>query len=43
LFDARRSTVVLDIDAETGMVVMFLVFHLVYGVVLGAWLGAGVL
>ncbi len=35
--------VVLDIDAEMGMVVLFLVFHLVYGVVLGAWLGAGVL
>lgn len=35
--------VVLDIDAELPMVGMFLLFHLVYGVVLGAWLGAGVL
>jgi len=35
--------VVLDIDAEPKMVGMFLVFHLVYGVVLGAWLQLGVL
>jgi hypothetical protein len=35
--------VVLDLDAEMGMVAMFLFFHLVYGVVLGGWLGAGVL
>jgi len=35
--------VVLDIDAELPMVGMFLLFHLVYGVVLGAWLGAGIL
>lgn len=35
--------VVLDIDADLPMVGMFLLFHLVYGVVLGAWLGAGVL
>lgn len=35
--------VVLDIDAELPMVAMFLVFHLIYGVVLGAWFGAGLL
>lgn len=35
--------VVLDIDAELPMVGAFLSFHLVYGIVLGAWLGAGVL
>lgn len=30
--------VVLDIDTEMPMVPMFLLFHLVYGVVLGVWL-----
>ncbi len=35
--------VVLDIDAGMSMVAMFLLFHVVYGVVLGAWFGAGVL
>jgi len=35
--------VVLDMDPDPGQVGGFLVFHLVYGGVLGAWLGAGVL
>jgi len=35
--------VVLDLDAEPGMVATFLFFHLVYGIVLGGWFGAGVL
>jgi hypothetical protein len=35
--------VVLDLDVEPPQVAMFLFFHLVYGVVLGAWVGAGVL
>lgn len=34
--------VVLDLDAEPRMVGMFLIFHLVYGGVLGAVLGIGV-
>ncbi|MFB6104678.1 MAG: hypothetical protein ABEJ57_06295 [Halobacteriaceae archaeon] len=35
--------IVLDMDPEPGQVVGFLVFHLIYGVVVGAWLGAGLL
>lgn len=35
--------VVLDVDPEPADVVQFLFFHLVYGGVLGAWLGVGVL
>lgn len=35
--------VVLDVDADVQMVGMFLFFHLVYGAVLGAWLGYGIL
>jgi hypothetical protein len=35
--------VVLDIDAEMPMVAMFLLFHLIYGGVLGVWLQLGVL
>jgi len=35
--------VVLDIDAEMPMVAMFLLFHLIYGAVLGVWLQLGVL
>lgn len=35
--------IVLDIDAEPIAVGLFLLFHLVYGVVLGAWLGLGIL
>ncbi|MFB6137931.1 MAG: hypothetical protein ABEJ42_06270 [Halobacteriaceae archaeon] len=34
---------VLGLSPEPKMVGMFLFFHLVYGAVLGAWLGAGVL
>lgn len=34
---------VLGLDADKRMVGMFLVFHLVYGAVLGAWLGLGIL
>jgi hypothetical protein len=34
--------VVLDLDAEPRMVGMFLIFHLVYGGVLGAVLGVGI-
>jgi len=34
--------VVLDIDAEMPMVAMFLLFHLIYGGVLGVWLQLGV-
>jgi len=34
---------ILDMDAEPPEIGMFLFFHLVYGVVLGAFLGAGVL
>jgi hypothetical protein len=33
--------VVLDIDPEVSMVATFLLFHLVYGGVFGAWLGVG--
>jgi hypothetical protein len=35
--------IVLDMDPEPADVVQFLLFHLVYGAVLGAWVGAGVL
>jgi len=35
--------VVLDLDPEMPMVAMFLVFHLIYGGVLGVWLQLGVL
>jgi len=35
--------VVLDLDPEMPMVAMFLLFHLIYGVVLGVWLQLGVL
>lgn len=35
--------VVLAIDAEPTQVGLFLLFHLVYGVVLGGWMGVGVL
>jgi uncharacterized membrane protein len=35
--------VVLDLDPEMPMVATFLLFHLVYGGVLGAWLQLGVL
>ncbi|MDY6819684.1 MAG: hypothetical protein SVG88_13575, partial [Halobacteriales archaeon] len=31
--------IVLDIDAEPPQVAMFLLFHLIYGGVLGAWVG----
>jgi hypothetical protein len=33
--------VVLDLDPEMPMVAMFLLFHLIYGVVLGVWLQLG--
>jgi hypothetical protein len=36
-------TVVLDIDAELPTVARFLLFHLVYGAVLGGWLRVGLL
>jgi len=35
--------VVLDLDPEMPMVAMFLLFHLIYGAVLGVWLQLGVL
>ncbi|WP_435178758.1 hypothetical protein [Halorussus sp. AFM4] len=35
--------IVLDLDAEMKIVGMFLFFHLVYGVVLGAWTGLNIL
>jgi hypothetical protein len=35
--------VVLDIGAEIPMVAMFLLFHLIYGGVLGVWLQLGML
>lgn len=35
--------IVLGLDADRKMVGMFLFFHLVYGAVLGVWLGYGVL
>jgi hypothetical protein len=35
--------VVLRMDAEPKQAALFALFHLVYGVVLGAWLGVGVL
>lgn len=35
--------VVLGLDAEIRQVALFFVFHLVYGVVLGAWVGLAVL
>jgi hypothetical protein len=35
--------IVLDLDPEMPMVALFLVFHLIYGVVLGAWLQLGFL
>lgn len=35
--------IVLDMDAEMRQVGMFLFFHLVYGAVLGAWVGFGFL
>ena len=35
--------VVLGMDAEMRQIVLFLVFHLIYGVVLGAWVGLAVL
>lgn len=35
--------IVLDMDPEPADVGQFLFFHLVYGAVLGAWLGVGVL
>lgn len=35
--------VVLDMDPEPADIGLFLFFHLVYGGVLGAWVGAGVL
>jgi hypothetical protein len=35
--------IVLDMDPEPADVVQFLVFHLVYGAVLGAWVGIGIL
>jgi hypothetical protein len=33
--------VVLDLDPEMPMVAMFLLFHLIYGAVFGAWLQLG--
>lgn len=35
--------VVLDVDAELPMVAAFLLFHLIYGGVLGGWLELGIL
>ncbi|MFB6300820.1 MAG: hypothetical protein ABEH65_11210 [Halobacteriales archaeon] len=34
---------ILDIDAKPPQVAMFLLFHLIYGGVLGAWIGLGIL
>lgn len=35
--------IILGMDADMKAAGMFLVFHLVYGVVLGAWIGVGIL
>lgn len=35
--------IVLDMDAEPKQAGMFLLFHLIYGLVLGAWVGLGIL
>lgn len=35
--------IVLDLDPEMPMVAMFLLFHLIYGAVLGVWLQLGIL
>jgi len=37
------TNIVLGLEPEKKMVGMFLFFHLIYGAVLGAWLGAGIL
>lgn len=35
--------IILQLEADMQMAGMFLVFHLIYGLVLGAWIGTGIL